>query len=194
MVAPLLADSGQVSSWIADHHVVSAPAPIDIAHVSGVLNSVLAGELAGAAEQLDVTAEELLLAALCRTVSRTLGDGVLSVDVDADNWTGRAALVCAPRTELSAADMLVATRNAVRAATPAPQARCDIRFGYHTDAPLAAADGVLLALHAHHDPAADVVVLDWCYDTRSFEAYTIEELAEQFPLALTEIASEAADA
>ena len=33
--------------------------------------------------------------------------------------------------------------------------------------------------------------LDWWYDTRSFDAYTVEELAEQLPLALIELTSEA---
>ena len=36
-----------------------------------------------------------------------------------------------------------------------------------------------------------LVQLDWWYDTRSFEPYTVEELAEQFPLALIELTSEA---
>ena len=40
--------------------------------------------------------------------------------------------------------------------------------------------------------AADgLVQLDWWYDTRSFDSYTVEELAEQFPLALIELTSEA---
>ena len=39
--------------------------------------------------------------------------------------------------------------------------------------------------------ADDVVQLDWWYDTRSFDPYTVEELAEQLPLALIELTSEA---
>ena len=39
--------------------------------------------------------------------------------------------------------------------------------------------------------ADGLVQLDWWYDTRSFDAYTVEELAEQFPLALIEMTSEA---
>ena len=39
--------------------------------------------------------------------------------------------------------------------------------------------------------AGGVVVLDWWYDTRSFEPYTIEELAEQLPFTLIELTSEA---
>ena len=33
--------------------------------------------------------------------------------------------------------------------------------------------------------------LDWWYDTRSFDAYTVEEFTEQLPLALIELTSEA---
>ncbi len=34
--------------------------------------------------------------------------------------------------------------------------------------------------------------LDWWYDATRFDAYSIEEIAEQFPLALIEITSDAA--
>ena len=33
---------------------------------------------------------------------------------------------------------------------------------------------------------------DWWYDASRFERYTVEELAEQFPLALIEMTSDAA--
>ena len=39
--------------------------------------------------------------------------------------------------------------------------------------------------------ADGLVQLDWWYDTRSFDAYTVEELTEQLPLALIELTSEA---
>ena len=40
--------------------------------------------------------------------------------------------------------------------------------------------------------AGDLLHLDWWYDTARLERYTVEELAEQFPLALIEITSDAA--
>ena len=49
--------------------------------------------------------------------------------------------------------------------------------------------GHALELRAYR--ADGVVQLDWWFDARSFEAYTVEELAEQFPLALIELTSEA---
>ena len=39
---------------------------------------------------------------------------------------------------------------------------------------------------------SDTIVVDWWYDTRSFDAATVDELAEQFPLALIELTSEGA--
>ena len=39
--------------------------------------------------------------------------------------------------------------------------------------------------------ADGLVQLDWWYDTRSFDSYTVEELTEQLPLALIELTSEA---
>ena len=39
--------------------------------------------------------------------------------------------------------------------------------------------------------STDLVQLDWWYDTRGFDPHTVEELAEQLPLALIELTSEA---
>jgi hypothetical protein len=44
-------------------------------------------------------------------------------------------------------------------------------------------------LHAYR--RGEVLVLDWWFDTRSFEPYTVEELAEQLPYALINLTSEA---
>jgi len=38
---------------------------------------------------------------------------------------------------------------------------------------------------------ADRVHVDWWYDSSHFEPYTVEELAEQFPLALFEMTTDA---
>jgi hypothetical protein len=63
----------------------------------------------------------------------------------------------------------------------------DILFAYGDSQP--AQLGHALELRAHR--RGGVVVLDWWYDTRSFEPYTIEELAEQLPFTLIELTSEA---
>ena len=65
----------------------------------------------------------------------------------------------------------------------------DVLFAYG-DAELDRTVGTLLELHAHRRDGVSCV-LDWWYDTRSFEPYTVEELAEQFPYALIELTSEA---
>ena len=70
---------------------------------------------------------------------------------------------------------------------PHAQPLSDILFAYGDSEP--AQLGHVLELRAHR--RGGVVVLDWWYDTRSFEPYTIEELAEQLPLTLIELTSEA---
>ena len=47
----------------------------------------------------------------------------------------------------------------------------------------------MLELRAHRED--ELVQLDWWYDTRSFDRYTVEELAEQLPFTLIELTSEA---
>ncbi|HEX5144247.1 MAG TPA: hypothetical protein VFW21_10295, partial [Mycobacterium sp.] len=194
-----LAEPGRFSSWITDHHTVGVPGATDMAHLPRLLSSVLADELSGAAGDLGVTPDEILLAAFGRAISRTIGDGLLSVDLDTGNWSGRGALSCAGPGEMSAAELLATVCAAVRvAAAPAPGTPTDIRLCYRSadahpvnpEAGTGTGSACLLALHATHDDAGQVV-LDWWYDARGFAPYTVEELAEQFPLALVEIASEA---
>ena len=49
--------------------------------------------------------------------------------------------------------------------------------------------GHALELHAYRQDG--LVQLDWWYDNRRFEPYTIEELSEQFALSVIELCSEA---
>ena len=51
--------------------------------------------------------------------------------------------------------------------------------------------GLRHALELRAYRADGLVQLDWWYDTRSFDSYTVEEFAEQLPLALIELTSEA---
>ena len=69
----------------------------------------------------------------------------------------------------------------IAAAPPA-----EIFFSYLGNEP-----GLRHALELRAYRADGLVQLDWWYDTRSFDAYTIEELTEQLPLALIELTSEA---
>jgi hypothetical protein len=69
------------------------------------------------------------------------------------------------------------------------QPESDILFVYGDMASSPAGSGHRLELRAYRTDG--VLMLDWRYDTRSFEAYTIEELSEQFPFGLIELTSEA---
>lgn len=45
-----------------------------------------------------------------------------------------------------------------------------------------------LCVHVDHSGDSHLRI-DWAYDTRNFDRYTVEELSEQFPLALIEVTS-----
>ncbi len=182
----------RASSWIVDHLVAGSPAPIHIAGLSHPLDDVLAAELAGTQADLPAAGEEILLAALGGAVARTVGDGLLDMDVDIDAGgqptVGHAALRCQASPGQYGRRLLTAGREALSGVQPAPARtyRSDVRFSYRTAVPGPAPDtGHLLALHACHRPG--VVDLDWWYDARSFDRGTVEEIAAQFPLALIAI-------
>ncbi|MDV3124743.1 hypothetical protein M1247_07455 [Mycobacterium sp. 21AC1] len=193
MAAPVLADSSCVTCWFADYSAVTPARPTDIARLSSKLDDVLAAELAGAQEAMGATAEEILLAALARSVARTMGNGVLTVDVDntPDNEGFRVGLRCDSRRDLSGPELLAATRDAVDARGHVECPRADVRFSYQKSAARPAEDGAHpLSLYAYTDagPVAGIR-LDWTFDARSFDWNTVEELSEQFPLALIEVTS-----
>ena len=48
------------------------------------------------------------------------------------------------------------------------------------------------ALEVRVQRADGLLQIDWFYDASRFDAYSIEEMAEQFPLAVIEITSDAA--
>ncbi len=189
----------RASSWITDYLVTGSPAPTDLAGLSHPLDDVLSAEFAAAQADLAATPGEVLLAAFGRAVARTIGDGRLELDVDVDGddetvTTGRAALQCTSPRDVSAAALLTAGRDALRAVERIATARtlqADVRFSYRTAFTGQVPDtGHLLALHACCDPdGPQVVHLDWWYDIRSFDRSTVEQLAEQFPLALIELAA-----
>lgn len=176
---------------LTDYDADGRPALSDMAQHTAPLSELLTMELDGAAAALGVKAEELLLAALGRAIDRTIGDGEIAVDVDAD-LTGNGAtvqaltLTCAGPAALSATEVLAGVHRAALAPNLHHHV-ADLLFTVGASAP--AGLGHALELHVHRTD--DVIALDWWFDTRSFETYTVEELAEQFPLALVEITSEA---
>lgn len=184
MVAPLL-QSG-TTCWYSDYATATAPVESDMAMVTSALDEVLSAELAGAWVAMGSSAEEILLAALGRAVARTIGDGVLDVEVGGAQ-ARRASVACSSDRSLSVHDLLAAVRIPVERLDYPVGAEVYFRYdadGHGSPAPAE----YLLALHLHSDSATGLQ-LDWRYDSRGFDCATVAELAEQFPLALIEVTS-----
>lgn len=156
----------------------------------------LAAELDGARHWLGVPTHEILLAALGRAFARTLGSGVVAVGVTADGrgLPHAVPLTCATTGQASATETLVAARRLLAEESPYLGA-VDVHLNWAGADPKAAA--VLEAPRSDHALELrayrmdGVLRLDWWYDTDRFDTYTVEELAEQFPLALIEMTTEA---
>ena len=173
---------------IADNETVDAPAAADLAKISAPLNSTLTAELDGAAAHLGVLNGKLLLAALGRAVARTIGSGVVAVDVD----THIIALDCVMPSDLDATQLLAHVCSALAGSTVRRPGQTLAELAFRCAGPVSSEEpleGHALELRAYRSNG--VVQLDLWFDARRFEAYTIEELAEQFPQALIEITSEA---
>lgn len=182
---------------LTDYDAEGRPARDDLALHSAPLSEVLTQELDGAAAASGLTAEEVLLAALGRTIDRTIGDGIVTVDlagVDAQP----VVLTCTSPAVLPAVEMLAGVHHAVAAlrlhravhGLPVDAAAVgDVLFTVEGAGLGPVAAGHALEVHARR--CGGVLVLDWWYDARAFEPYTVEELSEQFPLALVELTSEA---
>lgn len=157
-----------------------------MATMTSALDEELGAELAGARAAMGSSAEEILLAALGRTVARTIGDGVLDVDV-AGEVVRRVSVACSSHRSLSGYDLLTMVTGTSDQSHD--RACADVHFGYEADGQGSTAPaGYLLSLHVHRDSATGLQ-LDWTYDTRSFDSATVAELAEQFPFALIEVTS-----
>lgn len=197
MVAPsrgsLLDTSANSPLRVTDHDIAERPGPGDFAKLSAPLSSVLSAELDGAQRNLGLATEEILLAALGRAISRTIGDGVVSVDLAGeDRWLRYPVpLPCVAVRDTGATEML-ATVHRTLSAVPqgGTQPSSDIFFSYLGAVPeLPAGLGHALELRVYR--TAGVMNLDWWFDIRRFDCSTMEELTEQFPLALIELTSEA---
>jgi hypothetical protein len=183
---------------ITDYDVDDAPKPDDLQRMQAPLSEVLSEELEGASRHLRVPAEQILLAALARTVHRTIGSGVVAVDLvrqsTVETTVHAVGLSCASPSAVDATEMLTEVRAAIAGATARHGAHpeAEVAFSYADPAPACEViPGLGHALKLRAYRSGDVLNLDWWYDTRRFEEYTIVELTEQFPLALIEIASEA---
>lgn len=187
MSVSVLPDAYGTGSWIADYATVGPPAVSDMATVSGALDDVLSAELDGAQTAMGCTAEDLLLAALGRAVARAIGDGVLTVDVvSGPERAGyrRVGVPCVSHRGLSGPELLAVARpGADNGEHPA----ADMSFAYG-EGPRAGQSDHPLVLHIHRDTETTMRLL-WRFDSRRFDHCTVDELAEQFPLALIEVTS-----
>lgn len=187
----VVAVGSAVAPTLTDYDAEGAPLPDDLGRLAAPLSQLLTDELDGASRHLGVPVEVILLAALGRTVQRTAGAGVLAVDFMVEGAATRhgVGVPCVGPAEVDATQLLAAVRAAV---TDGSWSGAEVALRYTGSG--RAADiipglGHALELRAYRD--AGVVALDWWYDTRRFEAYTVEELTEQFALALIEVTSEA---
>src|SRR6476646_1243300 len=184
----LIAEFASSPLHIVDHEISDAPCAADFAKLSAPLNSILIAELDGAQWYLGVAGEGILLAALGLAIARTIGEGVVAVDVA--GHSGAVPLSCTSAGLATATETLGAVHRALSAGSIAPklaaQPPSEIFYSY-----LGTEPGLRHPLELRAYRADGLVQLDWWYDTRSFDSYTVEELTEQLPLALIELTSEA---
>ncbi len=184
----LIAEFASSPLQIVDHETPDAPQAADLTKISAPLDSTLTAELDGAQWYLGVAAEEIIVAALGLAIARTIGEGVVAVDVA--GHSGSVPLACTSAGLATATESLSAVHRILAGGSTAPklaaQPPSQIYFSY-----LGTEPGLRHALELRAYRADDLVQLDWWYDTRSFDRHTVEELAEQLPLTLIELTSEA---
>lgn len=211
MVAPYLADTSSDLSYsfdslpaptlrVADYETADGiPAKLD--RMSIPATSELSAEVDGAAAWLGLAADEILLAALGRAIARTIGEGVVAVDVTGERrWLLQAIpLTCATAHEVGPTEMLGSVHRALAAASGSGAgAQSEIFLNYVGTVPAGTEPtyetpaGLGYALELRVYRVDGLLQLDWWYDTSRFDSYTIEELIEQFPFALFEMTSDAA--
>ncbi len=171
--------------------------------LSAPLDTVLTLELDGAAFALGLAADELLLAALGRTVARTMGEGVVAVDVVRDGRSAPAVvdLSCVGERHLDATGMVLMAHLALTEPSTHrlgsffgdSAAGAEVFFNYAGTTPARSVTppllGHALEIRAYRDRG--VMQVDWWFDGQRFDLATVQELAEQFPFALIELTSEA---
>ncbi|AQA05607.1 hypothetical protein BVC93_28155 [Mycobacterium sp. MS1601] len=194
MAAPFITrQPGQVVR-VADHSPAGVPGHKDIVALSAPLSDVFSAEFDGAVEGLGIAADALLLAALGRAVERTLGAGFVAVDIADGKFAGATvSLRCASARDTDANEMLLETESilGLSGVQAAPGlAGAEVSLSPTGVAPVEITETRALQLCVSRRD--ELVQLDWWYDLRRFNSFTVEELAEQYVLALVELSSEAA--
>ncbi len=152
---------------------------------------MLTDELDETQRILGIPTEEIVLAALGRTIARTIGEGYVAVDfTDGEHVPSSFALCCAAPEHTSASEMLVSIHRELGAASRRDlELPAEVLISYRGSAPELANFDHALEIRVYRD--GGLLHLDWRYDSRQFAPYTVEELTEQFPFALIELTSEA---
>jgi hypothetical protein len=178
---------------VVDHDVAQPPRPDDLAVLSVPLTTMLTAEFDEAQSYLRAPGEALILAALGRTIARTLGSGHVPVDIGLGSFT--VLLSCTTVREADATDALCMVHRSLLAGHENRSPRSDILLQYLHPSPDTATRRMLPsrghALELRVYLADGQLQMDWWYDTRRIDPYTVEELTEQFPLALIDLTSDA---
>jgi phthiocerol/phenolphthiocerol synthesis type-I polyketide synthase E len=90
-----LENAGRATLRVADHDNVEPPHADDLSRLSAVLSSELTSAVDEAQRSIRLAADEILLAVLGRTIGRTIGAGVVAVDL-----AGHGRLVLRPDVDL----------------------------------------------------------------------------------------------
>jgi hypothetical protein len=208
MVAPYLADQTNDLRYAADNLAISTLRVVDhdiaegtppvLEKLSTPATDEMTAEVDGATEWLGLAADEILLAALGRTIARTIGDGVVAVDITGERrWLLHAIpLTCATAQQASATEML-GTVHRVLGAAHAGCLPSVIFLNFIGTLPdgmtpmYETPPGLGYALELRVYRTDGLLHLDWWYDANRFDRYTVQELTEQFPFALFEMTSDA---
>jgi hypothetical protein len=210
MVAPYLADQTKELMYpvdyqamptlrVVDRDIADGTSPV-LAELSTAVTDEMTAEIDGATVWLGLAADEILLAALGRTIARTIGEGVVAVDITGERrWMLHAIpLICATTQQASPMEMLGNVHRTLDA-VPAHAASLpsEVFLNYIGTLPDGATPmyetppGLGYALELRVYRTDGQLHLDWWYDTSRFDRYTVEELTEQFPFALFEMTSDA---
>ena len=182
---------------VIDHDIAEGTSPV-LKKLSTPATDEITAEVDGATEWLGLAADEILLAALARTIARTIGHGVVAVDITGERrWLLHAIpLTCATAQQASATDMLGIVHRMLGAAhaTSLPSEVFLNFIGTLPDGTTPMYEtppGLGYALELRVYRTDGLLHVDWWYDASRFDRYTVEELTEQFPFALFEMTSDA---
>ena len=104
---------------VVDYDAPDAHRPAGMVRLSTPDNEELTAELEGASEWLGAPTDELLLAALARTIARTLGEGIVPIDVASERGSllDAVPVSCVTGAQASATDVLGKDKVAGRVAS-----------------------------------------------------------------------------